>query len=55
MHRRVRISGVELCDDRHTLLPFFFIALLSVLNPLHRSFRLKVASHHLRRRLRARR
>jgi hypothetical protein len=24
MHRRFGISGVELCDDHHTLLPVFF-------------------------------
>jgi hypothetical protein len=31
MHRRFRISGVELCDDHHTLLPVFLIALPTVL------------------------
>jgi hypothetical protein len=31
VHRRFGIPGVELCDDHHTLLPIFLIALPSVL------------------------
>jgi hypothetical protein len=27
MHRRFGVSGVELCDDHHTLLPLLFLAL----------------------------
>ena len=30
------VSGVELCDQRHTLPPVFFIALPPVLDPLSR-------------------
>jgi hypothetical protein len=30
---RFGISGVELCDDHHTLPPFVFIALTPVLGP----------------------
>jgi len=33
MHRRFGISGVEFCDDRHTLLPLLFGALTPVLGP----------------------
>jgi len=36
MHRCLGISDVELCDDHHTLLPVFFIALPPVLGPLSR-------------------
>jgi hypothetical protein len=36
MHRRVGISGVELCDDHHTLPPLLFLALTPVLGPLPR-------------------
>jgi hypothetical protein len=34
---RFGISSVEFCDDRHTLLPVFFIALPPVLGPLLRA------------------
>jgi hypothetical protein len=37
LHRRGRISGVELCDDHHTLPPIFFLALPPVLGPLLRA------------------
>jgi len=33
---RFRISGVELCDDHHTLPLVFFIALPPMLGPLSR-------------------
>ena len=33
------VSGVELCDQRHTLPPVFFIALPLVLGPLSRGAR----------------
>jgi hypothetical protein len=33
MHRCVGISGIEFCDDGHTLLPIFLIALPPVLGP----------------------
>src|SRR5262245_14239558 len=34
MHRRLRISGVELGDDHHTLPPLFFVAPTPMLSPL---------------------
>ena len=34
VHRRFGISGVEFCDDHHTLPPVFFVALPPVLGPL---------------------
>src|SRR5262249_12588861 len=38
MHRRFRVSGVELCDDHHTHLPLLFLALTptlpEVFNPI---------------------
>jgi hypothetical protein len=36
MHRHVEISGVEFCDEDHTLPPIFFLALPTVLGPLLR-------------------
>src|SRR5215472_17614124 len=36
MYRCVRIPGVELGDDHHTLPPVFFLALPTVLGPLLR-------------------
>jgi hypothetical protein len=33
---RFGVSGVELCDDHHTFLPFFCITLPPVLGPLSR-------------------
>ena len=34
MHRRLRISVVEFCDDHHTLPPLFFVVSASMLGPL---------------------
>jgi hypothetical protein len=34
VQRRVGISGVELCDDHHTLPPVFFLTLAPVLGSL---------------------
>jgi hypothetical protein len=37
VHRRLGIFGVKLCDNHHTLPPFFFIALPPVFGPLLRA------------------
>ena len=37
LHRRFGVSGVELCDDHHTLPPLLFIAPARMLGPLPHS------------------
>jgi len=42
------VSGVELCDDHHTLLPVFFLALAPLLGPPLRSLLLSHGAPILR-------